>query len=73
MVQYKTYLSEILADEEKEVFLTFPEINQLALVQQAAVRQRYIDQTQSLNLSFDPTDSPKWINQVTYGGMETWN
>ena len=60
---------EILADEEKEVFLTFPEINQLALVQQAAVRQRYIDQTQSLNLSFDPTDSPKWINQVH---MESW-
>jgi ribonucleoside-diphosphate reductase alpha chain len=60
---------EILADEEKEVFLTFPEINQLALVQQAAVRQRYIDQTQSLNLSFDPTDSPKWINQVH---MEAW-
>jgi ribonucleotide reductase alpha subunit len=40
---------EILADEEKEVFLTFPEINQLALVQQAAIRQKYIDQTQSLN------------------------
>ena len=60
---------EILTDEEKEVFLTFPEINQLALVQQAAVRQRYIDQTQSLNLSFDPTDSPKWINQVH---MESW-
>jgi ribonucleoside-diphosphate reductase alpha chain len=60
---------EILTDEEKEVFLTFPEINQLALVQQAAIRQRYIDQTQSLNLSFDPTDSPKWINQVH---MEAW-
>ena len=60
---------EILTDEEKEVFLTFPEINQLALVQQAAIRQRYIDQTQSLNLSFDPTDSPKWINQVH---MESW-
>ena len=55
---------DILTDEEKEVFLIFPEINQLALVQQAAVRQRYIDQTQSLNLSFDLTDSPKWINQV---------
>jgi ribonucleoside-diphosphate reductase alpha chain len=61
--------SDILTDEEKDVFLTFPEINQLALVQQAAVRQRYIDQTQSLNLSFDPTDSPKWINQVH---IEAW-
>jgi ribonucleoside-diphosphate reductase alpha chain len=60
---------EILNEDEKEVFLTFPEINQLALVQQAAIRQKYIDQTQSLNLSFAPTDSPKWINQVH---MEAW-
>jgi len=56
--------NDVLSEDEKEVFLTFPEINQLGLVQQAAVRQRYIDQTQSLNLAFDPTDSPKWINQV---------
>jgi ribonucleoside-diphosphate reductase alpha chain len=61
--------NDILTEDEKEVFLTFPEINQLALVQQAAVRQKYLDQTQSLNLSFDPTDSPKWINQVH---MESW-
>jgi ribonucleoside-diphosphate reductase alpha chain len=59
----------VLDEDEKEVFLTFPEINQLALVQQAAIRQKYIDQTQSLNLSFAPTDSPKWINQVH---MEAW-
>ena len=60
---------DILSPEEKEVFLTFPEINQLELVRQAAIRQRYIDQTQSLNLSFDPNDSPKWINQVH---IEAW-
>ena len=60
---------DVLNEEEKEVFLTFPEINQLALVQQAAARQRYIDQTQSLNLAFDPTDSPRWINQVH---IESW-
>ena len=58
-----------LYDEEKQVFLTFAETNQLALVQQAAIRQKYIDQTQSLNLAFAPTDSPKWINQVH---MEGW-
>ena len=56
--------NDILTEDEKEIFLTFPEINQLALVQQAAIRQKYIDQTQSLNIAFDPTDSPKWINQV---------
>ena len=61
--------NDILTDEEKEIFLTFPEINQLALIQQAAVRQKYIDQTQSLNVAFDPTDSPRWINQVH---MEAW-
>ena len=60
---------DILTEDEKEVFLTFAEINQLGLVQQAATRQRYIDQTQSLNLAFAPTDSPKWINQVH---MEAW-
>ena len=60
---------EILTPDEKELFLTFPETNQLELVRQAAIRQRYIDQTQSLNLSFDPNDSPKWINQVH---MEGW-
>jgi ribonucleoside-diphosphate reductase alpha chain len=61
--------SEALNEEDKEVFLTFSEINQLGLVQQAAIRQKYIDQTQSLNLCFDPTDSPRWINQVH---MESW-
>ena len=61
--------SEILNEEDKEVFLTFSEINQLGLVQQAALRQKYIDQTQSLNLCFDPTDSPRWINQVH---LEAW-
>jgi ribonucleoside-diphosphate reductase alpha chain len=61
--------NDILTEDEKEIFMTFPEINQFSLVQQAATRQKYIDQTQSLNLAFDPTDSPKWINQVH---MEAW-
>ena len=61
--------NDVLTEDEKEVFLTFPEINQLGLVQQAAIRQQYLDQTQSLNLSFDPTDSPRWINQVH---IEAW-
>ena len=61
--------NDILDEDEKEVFLTFSEINQLGLVQQAAIRQKYIDQTQSLNLCFDPTDSPRFINHVH---MEAW-
>ena len=61
--------NDVLPEEDKEVFLTFAETNQLNLVQQAAIRQKYIDQTQSLNLAFAPTDSPKWIHQVH---MEAW-
>jgi len=55
---------EVMPADDKEVFLTAVEINQLGLVEQAAVRQRYIDQAQSLNLFFDPTDNPRFINLV---------
>lgn len=41
---------DILSEEEKEVFLTYPEINQRTIIDMAAVRQEYIDQGQSLNL-----------------------
>jgi ribonucleoside-diphosphate reductase alpha chain len=61
--------TDILNEEEKQVFLTFAETNQLELVRQASIRQKYIDQTQSLNLAFSPTDSPRWINQVH---IEAW-
>jgi ribonucleoside-diphosphate reductase alpha chain len=55
---------DIMPFDDKEVFLTFAEINMLNLVEQAAVRGKYIDQAQSLNLAFDPGDSPKFINLV---------
>lgn len=55
---------DIMPSEDKEIFLTFAEINQLGLVEQASVRQKYVDQAQSLNLAFDPGDSPKFINLV---------
>jgi ribonucleoside-diphosphate reductase alpha chain len=54
----------ILSDEEKEIFKTFKEINQLEIVRQNAIRQKYVDQAISLNLCFDPNDTPKWISQV---------
>ena len=56
--------SYILTDEEKSIFLTFKEINQLEIVKQNAIRQQFIDQAISLNLCFDPNDTPKWISQV---------
>jgi ribonucleoside-diphosphate reductase alpha chain len=54
----------ILSQEEKEIFLTFKEINQLELVRQNGIRQKYVDQAMSLNLSFDPNDTPKFISTV---------
>ena len=56
-------------DGVKDVFKTFKEINQLELVNQAGIRQQYIDQSVSLNLAFPSTATPKWINQVHF---EAW-
>ena len=56
-----TFTNEIPA---KDVFKTFKEINQLELVNQAGIRQQYIDQGVSLNLAFPSEATPKWINKV---------
>ena len=48
----------------KDVFKTFKEINQLELVNQASIRQQYIDQSVSLNLAFPSVATPKWLNKV---------
>jgi len=53
----------------KDVFKTFKEINQLELVNQAGIRQQYIDQSVSLNLAFPSVATPKWINKVHF---EAW-
>lgn len=55
---------EFLTEEEKEVFKTFGEISQLAIIQQAAQRQNFIDQSQSLNLVIHPDTPTKDINQL---------
>ena len=48
----------------KEVFKTFVEISPKEIVLQAAQRQKYIDQSQSLNLMIDPSIPAKDINQL---------
>ncbi len=53
----------------KEVYKTFKEINQLDLVNQAGIRQQYIDQAVSLNLAFPAQADPKFINKVH---LEAW-
>ena len=53
-----------LNDEEKELFKTFAEISQLAVIQQAAQRQKYIDQGQSINVMIHPETPTRDINQL---------
>lgn len=65
-VQHLNFLSK----EEKEVFKTFGEISQKEIVIQAAQRQKYIDQAQSLNLMVPPSASPKEVNSLLIEGWE---
>lgn len=55
---------EFLTAEEKSVFKTFGEISQKEIVTQAAQRQSYIDQGQSLNLMISPKAKPKEVNEL---------
>jgi ribonucleotide reductase alpha subunit len=55
---------DCMSDEEKAVFLTAREINQHAIIKQAAQRQRWIDQGQSVNLFFSSNADPKYIHEV---------
>jgi ribonucleoside-diphosphate reductase alpha chain len=60
---------EGLTDEEKAVFKTFREISPMEIVSQAAQRQQYIDQAQSLNLQIPSTMPVKDVNFVM---IEAW-
>jgi len=55
---------KLLSAEEKEVFLTAREINQFAIIKQAAQRQKFIDHGQSINLFFAANSSAKYIHEV---------
>jgi ribonucleoside-diphosphate reductase alpha chain len=59
-VQHLDFLSE----NEKDVFKTFGEISQKEIVIQAAQRQKYIDQGQSLNIMIPPNTKPKEVNEL---------
>lgn len=61
---------DFLSKEEKDVFKTFGEISQKEVVIQAAQRQKYIDQSQSLNLMVPPTASPKEVNNLLIEGWQ---
>jgi ribonucleoside-diphosphate reductase alpha chain len=55
---------DFLSQEEKDVFKTFGEISQKEIIIQAAQRQKYIDQGQSLNLMIPPNTKPKEVNEL---------
>lgn len=60
----------VLDDKMKEVFLTAREINQHAIVKQAAQRQKWIDQGQSVNLFFSSNSSAKYVHEVHLAAWE---
>ena len=57
---------DILDETAKEVFKTSMEIDQRWIVDHAAHRQEYIDQSQSLNLFFRPDVNIKYLHAVHY-------
>jgi ribonucleoside-diphosphate reductase alpha chain len=55
---------EIFTETEKEIFKTAREIDQFELIKQAADRQQFICQGQSLNLFVDPESDPAYIMRL---------
>ncbi len=55
---------EFLSENEKEVFKTYSEIDQMTIIYQAANRQNHLDQGQSLNIIIHPDTSTKEINKI---------
>jgi ribonucleoside-diphosphate reductase alpha chain len=61
---------DFLSQEEKNVFKTFGEISQKEIVIQASTRQKYIDQSQSLNIMIPPNTSPKEVSTLLIEGWK---
>jgi ribonucleotide reductase alpha subunit len=59
-VQHLPQLSQL----EKDIFKTFGELSQKEIIIQAAQRQKYIDQGQSLNLTIPPDVDIKDLNKL---------
>ncbi len=55
---------EFLTEQEKNVFKTYSEIDQLDVVYQASARQEFIDQGQSVNIIVHPEMPVKEINNI---------
>lgn len=55
---------DCLDDHQKAVFKTFHEISQMEIIQQAAARQNFLDQGQSINLMIHPKTPVKDTNKL---------
>ncbi len=60
---------DFLTENEKNVFKTFGEISQMEVIIQASQRQKFIDQSQSLNLMIHPKTPLKDVNKLI---LEAW-
>lgn len=61
-----------LSSREKQVFKTFKEISQLEIIQQRAIRQKYIDQAQSLNINIPASIPVKDVNNLIIEAWKLW-
>lgn len=61
---------DFLTDTEKDVFKTAMEIDQMWVIQHAADRQKYIDQSQSLNIFFEPDANIKYIHACHFAAWK---
>jgi len=57
---------EWLTQDERDIFKTSMEIDQRWVIEHAADRQEYIDQSQSLNLFFRPDSHIKYIHTIHF-------
>jgi ribonucleoside-diphosphate reductase alpha chain len=60
---------DFLSSDEKDVFKTFGEISQKEIIIQASQRQKFIDQSQSLNIMIPPDIKPKEVSDLL---IEAW-
>jgi ribonucleoside-diphosphate reductase alpha chain len=65
------HLEDVLSEEERKVFRTAYEMNMREIVQQAADRQQYIDQAQSVNLFFPTPISGKYLHDAHFLAWKT--
>ncbi len=61
---------EFLTENERDVFKTYPEIDQMTVIYQAANRQNHIDQGQSINVMVHPDMPTKDLNNLY---MTAWS